>query len=132
MYVAFQAGRAQTDPSINWAKGEIGFYDFYIIPLAKKLKDCGVFGVSSDEYLNYALANRREWESRGDEIVGEMVERLQGGTTEPPPPALVDTTEETTTKSNSGDDDNDEGADAIALEDIQFRLTRQESRQLRA
>ena len=24
----------------------------YIIPLAKKLKDCGVFGVSSDEYLN--------------------------------------------------------------------------------
>jgi hypothetical protein len=28
---------------------EIGFFDFYIIPLAKKLKDCGVFGVSSDE-----------------------------------------------------------------------------------
>jgi hypothetical protein len=32
-----------------WYKGEIGFLDFYIIPLAKKLKDCGVFGVSSDE-----------------------------------------------------------------------------------
>jgi len=31
--------------------GEIGFYDFYIIPLAKKLDQCGVFGVSSDEYL---------------------------------------------------------------------------------
>jgi hypothetical protein len=28
---------------------EIGFFDFYIIPLAKKLKECGVFGVSSDE-----------------------------------------------------------------------------------
>jgi len=39
-------------------KGEIGFFDFYIIPLAKKLKECGVFGVSSDEYLNYATKNR--------------------------------------------------------------------------
>jgi hypothetical protein len=45
------------DPSENWYQGEIGF-DFYIIPLAK-LKDCGVFGVSSDEYLNYALKNRQ-------------------------------------------------------------------------
>lgn len=39
--------------------GELGFFDNYVIPLAKKLKECGVFGVSSDEYLNYALENRR-------------------------------------------------------------------------
>lgn len=57
-YRAFEDGRAEVDPSINWYKGEIGFFDFYIIPLAKKLKDCGVFGVSSDEYLNYAMKNR--------------------------------------------------------------------------
>lgn len=31
---------------------------FYIIPLAKKLKECQVFGVSSDEYRNYAEKNR--------------------------------------------------------------------------
>jgi hypothetical protein len=42
--------------------------------LAKKLKECGGFGVSSDEYLNYALWNRQEWEERGQEIVAEMVE----------------------------------------------------------
>jgi hypothetical protein len=42
--------------------------------LAKKLKDCGVFGVSSDEYLNYAMENRREWEARGQEAIAEMVE----------------------------------------------------------
>jgi hypothetical protein len=47
--------RRAKDPSEFWAKGEIGFFDFYIIPLAKKLKDCGVFGVSSDEYLQYAI-----------------------------------------------------------------------------
>jgi hypothetical protein len=41
--------------------------------LAKKLKDCGVFGVSSDEYLNYALKNRQEWEDRGLEVVAGIV-----------------------------------------------------------
>jgi hypothetical protein len=29
----------------NFLSGEIGFFDFYVIPLAKKLKECGVFGV---------------------------------------------------------------------------------------
>ena len=77
MYLAYKDGRSETDPSANWYKGEIGFFDFYIIPLAQKLKDCGVFGVSSDEYMNYALENRREWESRGQELVAEMVEKTQ-------------------------------------------------------
>ena len=70
-------GRTDTDPSTNWYQGEIGFFDFYIIPLAKKLKDCGVFGVSSDEYLNYAMQNRNEWKDRGQEIVLEMIEKVK-------------------------------------------------------
>ena len=69
MYKAYKDGRSEKDPSEFWYKGELGFYDFYIIPLAKKLKECGVFGVSSNEYLDYALANRREWEARGEEVV---------------------------------------------------------------
>lgn len=72
MYDAFTSGRSDKDPSDNWYQGEIGFFDHYIIPLAKKLKNCGVFGVSSDEYLNYALANRREWEARGQGAVAAM------------------------------------------------------------
>jgi class 3 adenylate cyclase len=76
MHAAYRAGRAAKDPSEFWYQGEIGFFDFYIIPLAKKLKDCGVFGVSSDEFLNYAMKNREEWESRGQEIVAEMVEAV--------------------------------------------------------
>ena len=47
------------------------------IPLAKKLKDCGVFGVSSDEYLQYAQQNRKEWELKGKQIVAEMMETLE-------------------------------------------------------
>jgi hypothetical protein len=41
--------------------------------LAKKLKDCGVFGVSSDEYLNYAIKNREEWARKGEAVTAEMV-----------------------------------------------------------
>ena len=56
---------------------EIGFLDFYVIPLAKKLKDCGVFGVSSDEYLQYAQNNRNEWEEKGKEVVNELIEKVK-------------------------------------------------------
>jgi len=79
---AFKEGRAEKDPAEGWYQGELGFFDFYIIPLARKLKDCGVFGVSSDEYLNYAIRNRAEWERRGCEVVDEMVEltnKIRGG-----------------------------------------------------
>jgi hypothetical protein len=69
MYQAFLDGRADKDPRSFWYEGEIGFFDFYIIPLAKKLKDCGVFGISSAEYLNYAQNNRKEWERRGQDVV---------------------------------------------------------------
>ena len=105
MYTAYKNGRAEKDPSEFWykvrhgwiwqyhafkyeviihcfhcflfAKGEIGFFDFYVIPLAKKLKDCGVFGVSSAEYLRYAEQNRKEWEARGQDMVASFMEKIQ-------------------------------------------------------
>ena len=51
--------------------GELWFFDNYVIPLTEKLARCGVFGVSSDEYLNYATANREEWSLLGESIVKE-------------------------------------------------------------
>jgi hypothetical protein len=57
---------------------ELGFFDFYIIPLAKKLEACGVFGVSSFELLNFAKSNRKEWEEKGKAIVSEMLEKARG------------------------------------------------------
>lgn len=77
MYLAYKAGRIEKDPSEGWYQGEMGFFDFYIIPLAKKLETCGVFGVSSHEYRNYALANRREWESKGEAIVAEYMAAIK-------------------------------------------------------
>jgi len=75
---AFKAGRMGKDPADFWVKGEIGFFDNYIIPMAKKLAECKVFGVSSDEYLNYAISNRNEWEARGQECLDEMLAKDDG------------------------------------------------------
>lgn len=75
MYAAHLAGRSDKDPTSGWYKGELWFYDNYIIPLAKKLRNCGVFGVASDEYLNYASQNRAEWALKGVGIMEEMKEK---------------------------------------------------------
>ena len=77
MYQAYNVGRSDKDPSEGWYKGEIWFFDNYVIPLAKKLKECGVFGVSSDEYLDYAIANRNEWEAKGQAIVAELTSKYK-------------------------------------------------------
>lgn len=77
LYVAYLNDRMDKDPADFWYKGEFGFFDFYIIPLTKKLKECGVFGVSSGEYLNYAQKNREEWEQNGEEVVAGMIKEVR-------------------------------------------------------
>jgi hypothetical protein len=77
MYMAFVRKRTDKDPSVGWYSGEVWFFDNYVIPLAKKLKECGVFGVSSDEYLNYAMRNRQEWEKKGHEVVERMLQKVK-------------------------------------------------------
>ena len=75
MYEAYIHGRTETDPTTGWYKGELWFFDNYVIPLAKKLSYCGVFGVSSDEYLNYAKTNRNEWAISGEAIVEKFKDK---------------------------------------------------------
>ncbi|KAG7360245.1 adenylate/guanylate cyclase [Nitzschia inconspicua] len=71
-YIAWLNGHMEKEPSLGWYGGEIWFFDNYIIPLAKKLYKCGVFGVSYHEFLNYANENRKEWEMKGEAIVAKM------------------------------------------------------------
>ena len=75
MYLAYKMGRAPMDPAVGWYKGELWFFDNYVIPLAKKLDECGVFGVASDECLFNAMDNRREWADKGESVVKEMMSR---------------------------------------------------------
>jgi hypothetical protein len=78
MLQAYRDGRSDKDPSDGWYEGELGFFDcLYIIPLAKKLKECGVFGVSSDECVSYDLQNRCEWADSGQGIVGKYVAEFE-------------------------------------------------------
>lgn len=69
VYSAYECGRSDVNPSLQWYNGETNFFDLYIIPLAKKLGACGVFGVSSDEYLSFALENRDRWSHEGEALV---------------------------------------------------------------
>ena len=73
MYMAFKAGRSEKDPSEGWYEGELWFFDNYVIPLARQLEECGVFGVASEECLNYALENRTEWAAKGKDVVKRMI-----------------------------------------------------------
>lgn len=73
MYRAYKNGRADQDPTDTWYKGEFGFFDFYIIPLAKKLNECGIHGDASDEYLNNAIRNRKLWEEKGESLMKKYI-----------------------------------------------------------
>ncbi|CAB9522416.1 Receptor-type guanylate cyclase gcy [Seminavis robusta] len=76
-YKAYRKGRAEKNPADFWYEGEIDFFDHYIVPLSKKLRDCGVFGPTSDENLNYANSNRGKWEKEGEELVSQMLEEVE-------------------------------------------------------
>ena len=58
-------------------KGEIAFFDDYIIPLIQNLKESGLFGASIDFYLRNALNNRKLWERKGVSIVDNYVKRFE-------------------------------------------------------
>jgi hypothetical protein len=74
VYRAFMDGRASFDPLSIWFKGEIAFFDFFVIPLAKRLHDCGIFGETGNQYLQYAEQNRNEWNRNGEGILKAIVE----------------------------------------------------------
>jgi hypothetical protein len=74
MYVAYRDGRSSSCPSNRWYRSELEFFDNFVIPLAKKLRECNVIGACADEYINNAMKNRHEWAERGEEIVSIMQE----------------------------------------------------------
>ena len=76
-YVAYLKGFAKSPPWEGWYKGELGFFDNYIIPLAEKLDRVGVFGVSYHEYLSYSQQNRKEWDAKGERIVEEFRRKVE-------------------------------------------------------
>jgi hypothetical protein len=72
---AYRSRRTFRDPSETWYHDEIEFFDSYSLPIATKLKECGVLGAArSEDYLQYAEENRRQWVATGRDIVARYVE----------------------------------------------------------
>ena len=66
---AYKRGRLETDPSETWYEKELFFFDDFVLPLLDKIKRCGVFGSSCGEMSGYAVSNRREWKSKGKDLI---------------------------------------------------------------
>jgi hypothetical protein len=73
LYVAYKIGRSEIDPSVDWFQNQLGFYKLYIIPLAKKMQTCGVFGRLGCVWTNNAIAIRDRWSREGDQITTDMI-----------------------------------------------------------
>jgi class 3 adenylate cyclase len=69
---AYENGRLGTEPSSNWYEQEMQFFNQVVIPLATKLKDCGVFGIAGDNALACAQANRKKLVVKGAVVVTEL------------------------------------------------------------
>jgi class 3 adenylate cyclase len=74
IYQAYHDGRAERNPADSWYKGELCFFDNFVIPLAKRLRDSGLFGRTGSDFLKHAQDNRKQWADQGKDMVREMVE----------------------------------------------------------
>ena len=72
---AHVSGRGD-DPASNWFNGQIGFFDFYVIPLAKRLQQSGVFGIAGDSFVENAVNNKTRWQKDGMMITNNILDNV--------------------------------------------------------
>eukprot|EP00934_Nitzschia_sp_Nitz4_P006921 Nitzschia sp. Nitz4//scaffold47_size129522//97083//100216//NITZ4_003565-RA/size129522-processed-gene-0.173-mRNA-1//-1//CDS//3329552842//6911//frame0 len=89
-YKAYRLGRIPQDPSVMWYKSELLFFDEHVIPIAKRINDCGIFltfggngntqspSGGGTEYLSFALSNRQQWAAKGGDLIASMMARYHG------------------------------------------------------
>ncbi|KAG7361603.1 3'5'-cyclic nucleotide phosphodiesterase [Nitzschia inconspicua] len=78
-YLEFKKGTTNEDPSVDWQKKEIEFFDSFVIPLAMELNDCEAFVVNNDEYLKYALKNRQQLATKGHLLIPSFIAKVKEG-----------------------------------------------------
>ena len=77
IYKAFKGGHGSSDPYNGWYSGEIGFFKFYVIPLAERVKQSRGCGALGEELYQYACSNLIEWEMKGKDIVEDLRKSVQ-------------------------------------------------------
>jgi hypothetical protein len=77
LYEAYMAGRSENNPTNGWYENQLFFYKIYVLPLAEKMKKCGVFGDLGGEFVKNALMIRDRWEREGAQVTNEMVASVE-------------------------------------------------------
>jgi hypothetical protein len=72
---AYVSGRG-TDPSDRWFENQIGFLESYLLPLARRLEDTGVFNESilGTIFSSTVESNRDRWLTEGFEVTQQSIE----------------------------------------------------------
>jgi 3'5'-cyclic nucleotide phosphodiesterase len=71
---AFVSNRSSFDPQARWYENQIGFLESYLLPLAERMIDSGVFVDSGVNFLEIVNANREQWIAEGVYISEQVVE----------------------------------------------------------
>lgn len=87
-------------PKENWYESQIGFFDFYVIPLAERLDACGVFS-DEQKFAQLASRNKEQWIEIGRDCSSTMVMEAEMMELPPPLPVIAHVG---TGKESSGDD----------------------------
>jgi hypothetical protein len=79
---AHVAGRGG-DPMGTWFENQIGFLEFYLLPVARRLEDTGVFGEATGRmFAGLVMANRDRWLTDGfavsTNVINQGSERYPG------------------------------------------------------
>ena len=92
---ARRAAAPTPHPREGWFRSQIGFYDFYIIPLAERLDACGAFGPGGGHgFAARAVRNKERWLREGEECTRRIVAAAEGMTLRPPVPEAAAVVEE--------------------------------------
>jgi hypothetical protein len=75
-------------PKENWYDSQIGFFTFYIIPLAERLDACGAFS-DDDKFAPLAVQNKENWIEFGKELTTSMVMEAECMDLPPPMPVVL-------------------------------------------
>jgi hypothetical protein len=73
---AYQSGKGE-DPGSSWYENQIGFLDFYVIPLAKNLHFSRAFGEFGEEFVNNILSNKEQWMKEGKQISSRLLTEVE-------------------------------------------------------
>ena len=82
LHEAYEIGRCadgeEDDPSKDWFGNQLGFYEIYILPLARRLRKCGAFAPDAGEaFVQNAKNICRRWEYEGAAITDRMIEEVK-------------------------------------------------------